>query len=99
LGGEADHDLVAESEVLGVEKVLRQQEIGSVGTDFNGLGHHGNNGMLLDVEWARVQGPDVPEGIEPGVGENPFEKSTDREGKQLHNDTGHVNGGICEENQ
>jgi hypothetical protein len=99
LGGEADHDLVAESKSLVVEKFLRQQEICGVGTIFNDLGHHSDNGVLLDVERTGVQGPNVPEGVELGGGESPFEESAGREGKQLHNNTGHINGGICRENQ
>ena len=50
--------------------------------------------MFLDVEWARIQGPDAPEGSESGGGECPCEESTDREGKQLQNDTGHENAGV-----
>ena len=99
MGGEADHDLVAESELLAVEEFLRQQEIGGVSTKFDDLGHHSDNGVLLGIEWTGVQGPDVPESVEPGGGESPFEESTDREGEQLYNDTGHENGGVCGENQ
>ena len=98
LGGEADHDLVAESEVLPIEEFLRQQEIGGIGTKFNAFGHHSDDGMFLDVEWARIQGPGVSEGSELGGGENPCEETTDREGDQLENDTGYENAGVCEEN-
>jgi hypothetical protein len=94
LGREADHDLVAEPEALPVEEFLGQQEIGGVGAKFNDLGHDGDDGVLLDVEWTGVQGPDVAEGVELGGGENPCEESTDREAKQLHDDTGHENGGV-----
>lgn len=54
LGGEADHDLVAVSEVLVVEKILRQHEVAAIDTPFDGLGHHSDDGMLLDVEWTRI---------------------------------------------
>lgn len=93
LRGEADHQLIAESEVLLVEDFLRQQEIGGVGTQFNRLGHDSDDGVLLGVEWSRVQGPDISEGIKLGGGKSPFEESADREGKQLDNDTGQENGG------
>lgn len=51
--------------------------------------------MLLDVEGTGIQGPDVTEGFEFGFWEGPFEESTNREGKQLDNNTRHENGGIC----
>lgn len=97
LGGEADHDLVAVSEVLLVEDFLRQQEIGGVGTKLDDLGHHSDNCVFLDVERTGIQGPDESEGVEPGGGKSPFEESTNGEGNQLHNDTGHKNGRIWEE--
>ena len=81
LGGEADHDLVTVSEVLLVEKFLRQHEVAAIGTPFYGLGHHSDDGMLLDVERTRIQGPDVAEGFEPGGWESPLEEPTDWEGK------------------
>ena len=54
LGGEADHDLVAEPKLLPVEEFLRQQEIGGVGTKFDDLGHHSDDGVFFGVEWTRV---------------------------------------------
>lgn len=99
LGGEANHYLVAKSEVLPVEDVLGQQEVCCVGAKLDDLGHHGDDGVLLDVERSRVQGPDVTEGFEFGCWENPFEESTDREGKQLDHDTRHENGGVYGKNK
>lgn len=75
---------------------MRQEEIGCIGTKLDDLGHHSDDGVLLDIERTGIQGPDVTEGFEFGCWESPFEESTDREGKQLDDDARHENGGICE---
>ena len=91
LGGETNHDLVAKTEVLPVEDVLRQQEVCCVGTKLDALGHDGDNGVFLDVERAGVQGPDVAESFELCGWKNPLEESTSWESKQLDDDTRHEN--------
>lgn len=70
LGGNHKQHLKAPAEILLVEDLLRQQDVGRVGyTSLDGnIGHHDNNRVFLDVERTRVEVPFDPKGGEFVVG-------------------------------
>jgi hypothetical protein len=49
--------------------------------------------MLLDVERAWVEGPDVTEGVETSMRQYSRETLSDRQGNQLNDKSRNVNGG------
>lgn len=63
--------------MLLVEDLLSQQNVDSVGSSSSGSRHHGDDGMLLDVEGTRVELEGVSEDRECVVGHNTGPEATD----------------------
>lgn len=83
LGGEDEHDLIAEAELLGVEHFLGRDNVGGVGTTDDDVGHDSDDDVLFDVERAWVERPNVAESAEASGREDFREGLTQRQGRQL----------------
>lgn len=55
LGGEDEHDLITEAELLSVEHFLGRNDVGCVGATDDDVGHDSNDDVLLDVEMTWVE--------------------------------------------
>lgn len=77
LGGEDEEDLEAPAELLVVEDFLGQQDVDGVGGGGSGSGHHGDDGVLLDVEGTGVELKLVSKDGEPPVGDNTGPEAAD----------------------
>jgi hypothetical protein len=93
LGRKYESDLVAVVERLLVEKALRSHSVSSVRTPYHDIGHDSDNDVLLDVERARIQRPDVAQGVEASGGKKVLETFSQRQSSQLCNDTSDQNAG------
>ena len=81
--GEPDHlcrqnkeDLVCAAERLIVENALRSDDICRICAGDNHIGHDGDDDMLFDVKWARIQSPGVTKGAEASGREKTLKGST-----------------------
>lgn len=95
LARKTNKDLVSISDRLPVKYLLRYKNVGRVGTSNDNISHHGDTDVFLDGEWAGIERPDIAEGIKSRGGKNPFHALPQWERKQLRNDAGDEDGGIC----
>ena len=88
LSGEGEEKLETPVEELLVEDLLGQENVDGIGGGRTGSGHHGDDGVLLDVEGARVERDteDVP------VGHGNTPEPTDGVGAQLDDGGGNADG-------
>lgn len=63
--------------MLFIKDLLSQQDVDGIGSSGSGSRHHGDDGVLLDVERARVELEDVSEDGECVVGHNTGPEATD----------------------
>lgn len=94
LGGQDEHDLIAEAEVLGVEDFLGGDDVGCVGATDNDVGHDCDDDVFFDVERAWVKRPNVAESAEAGSREDSREGLTQRQRCQLSSNASDDDGGV-----
>lgn len=86
--------LVASTPSLSVEEALNGKDLSGVRATGGDVGHDGDHGVLLDVEWTRVERERAERGREDLGGEDLGKEDTEGESDQLSDQGGDKDGRV-----